>query len=364
MLEIIFLFLLSGYFLQSILFIIGAKKKFTKTNSDEFPAATLIVAARDEEKNILDCLKSLDQLIYPDDKLEILIVDDCSTDSTAEIIDKFISGKKKFRMIVIDEEKQSNLQGKTRAVATAIDQASGEIILTTDADCIVNPKWVKTIASYYNSEVGVVNGYTSQVARNLFSGIQAIDFIYLLIVAAGTINIKRPISCIGNNMSFRKKAYLDTGGFERLPFSVTEDFMLLMGIKKLKKYELIYPLDKESLVTSKPCPTMKDLFNQKKRWAVGGLKVPPGGFSIMFWGFFTNLCVLLTPVFFSPSWLYLVLFKISIDFFVLYPVHRILGITKNLKYFPLYQIYYLIYVIMLPFILLLNRKVKWKGRVY
>ena len=94
---------------------------------------------------------------------------------------------------------------------------------------------LKQYAPIIRDDVGIVNGFTTQTAYNAFSGMQAIDFVYLLIVAAGTINLGYPISCIGNNMSYRKKAYLETGGYEKLPFSVTEDFNLLMAIARLGK---------------------------------------------------------------------------------------------------------------------------------
>jgi cellulose synthase/poly-beta-1,6-N-acetylglucosamine synthase-like glycosyltransferase len=193
---------------------------------------------------------------------------------------------------------------------------------------------------------------------------QAIDFIYLLFVAAGTINLGKPLSCIGNNMSFRKKAYEETGGFEKLPFSVTEDFLLLNSIHKLKKYKLVYPLDVNTLVTSKPCETLADLFKQKKRWAVGGLEAPPFGILLMSWAFLTNLFILITPFFFNAVWIYLLIFKLAIDFFVLLPLHRKLGLQKNLKYFLVFELYLMIYVIILPFTVLFNKKIKWKDREY
>src|SRR5690606_40517064 len=112
------------------------------------------------------------------------------------------------------------------------------------------------------------------------------------------------------------------------------------------------------------CTTWKSLIRQKKRWGVGGLGVPFIGFIIMVFGFLCNLAILLTPLFFSPVWLYLAVFKITIDYFVLLPVHRRLKITKHLKYFFHYQLYYLVYVIALPFLVLPNRKVIWKGRTY
>jgi cellulose synthase/poly-beta-1,6-N-acetylglucosamine synthase-like glycosyltransferase len=363
MFELIFLIFASLYFIQSVLFIIGIKRKFPQLKDEKLPYASVIVAARNEEENIIRCLNALDKLNYPQDKLEIILVDDNSTDRTGELIDNFIKNKNRFKKIVTRRE-IGKLKGKTNALANAIESAKGEIILTTDADCAVDPEWARSIASYYQDDIAIVNGFTNQEADNGFSGIQALDFIYLLIVAAGTINFGKAISCIGNNMSFRKKAYDEVGGYESLPFSVTEDSNLLHAIDRLGKYKIVYPLDKGALVNSIPCPDLKSLYRQKKRWAVGGLQVPFTGFVLMLTAFVTNLCILLTPVFYSPVWLYLVVFKLIVDFLVLYPVHNYLGIKKNLKYFILFQIYYIIYVICLPFIVLFSRRVIWKGRKF
>jgi cellulose synthase/poly-beta-1,6-N-acetylglucosamine synthase-like glycosyltransferase len=301
--------------------------------------------------------------MYPDDKLEIIIVDDRSTDNTGKIIEEFIYNKIRFKKIVTSKE-IGKLKGKTNALANAVEISAGEIILTTDADCIVEPEWVYRTASYYQKDVAMVNGFTNQDAFNNFSGLQAIDFIYLLTVASGAVNLGFPISCIGNNMSYRKSVYKETGGYENLPFSVTEDSLLLHAINRLKKYKIIYPLDKDSLVTSAPCSTLRELYRQKKRWSIGGLDVPLYSFFLMGTAFFANLCLLLTPLFFTPVWLYLAVFKIAIDFFLLYPVHKELSITKNLRYFFSFELYYIIYAVVIPFVVLFSRKVIWKNREY
>jgi cellulose synthase/poly-beta-1,6-N-acetylglucosamine synthase-like glycosyltransferase len=363
MFEVIFLVFVGIYFFQSVIYMIGASKKFKKINEPDFPTVSVIVAARNEEENIVRCLTSLDRQIFPQGKLEIIIVDDKSTDSTGKLIDEFISGKGKFKKIVT-EKQIGHLKGKTNSLANAIAIAKGEVILTTDADCEALPDWVYTIASYFDKDIGMVNGFTTQEARNFFGGMQALDFIYLLTIASGTINLGYPISCIGNNMAYRKQAYLDVGGYESLPFSVTEDSLLLLAMNRLRKYKIIYPLDKNALVNSEPCRNFKELYKQKKRWAVGGIDVPLYGYTVMASALVVNLFILLTPLFFSPVWLYLAVFKLAIDFFVLYPVHKVLGLTRNLKYFFVFELYYTLYVLALPFILLINRKVVWKERKY
>lgn len=363
MFEIIFIILIVLYFIQSSFFLIGVQKKFPVIDKDKLLSATVIVAARNEEKNILKCLESLNKLIYPKDKLEIIIVDDRSTDKTSEIIDDFIKDKPIFKKIISKQER-GKLKGKTNALACGINKANGEIIFTTDADCIVKPSWVIKTASYYKDNIAMVNGFTTQIADCNFNGMQSIDFIYLLMIASSTINLGKPISCIGNNMSYLKKAYLEVGGYEALPFSVTEDFNLLMAVSKLGKYKIIYPMDKETLVTSIPCKNFKELYRQKKRWAVGGLGVPLSGFMILITGYLTYLCLLLLPFFYSTLSLFLLLLKLAIDFLVLFPIHKKLGIIKNMKYFFVTEVYFTVYVLALPFLVLFNKKVKWKGREF
>ncbi|MGE5430670.1 MAG: glycosyltransferase [Syntrophomonadaceae bacterium] len=363
MFEIIFLIAAGLYFLQSFVLLIGAGKKYKKIPSEELPTVSVIVAARNEEDNIGRCLESLNNLQYPEGKLEILIVDDNSTDSTRPIIENFISDKPKFKCICTTH-KVDHLKGKTNALANALEIAAGEVIMTTDADCQVPPGWVRSIASYYDKDVAMVCGYTTQEASDQFSGMQMLDFMYLLTVAAGSMNLNFPLSCIGNNMSYRKSAYKEIGGYEALRFSVTEDFNLLKAMFRMGKYKIIYPLEPEALVESKPCSDMKSLYWQKKRWGVGGLDSDMRGFIVMASGFLASLCTALTPFFFSSTALYLAVFKISTDYFMLFPILKRFNLAGKLKYFASFEIYFIIYVLLLPLIVIINRKVVWKGRNY
>ena len=82
--EIIYLVFVSGYFILSYIFLAGLKKKFDKVGENELPSVSVIVAARNEEDNIKNCLQSLLELNYPNEKLEIILVNDESTDKTEE----------------------------------------------------------------------------------------------------------------------------------------------------------------------------------------------------------------------------------------------------------------------------------------
>ena len=363
MFEIIFLIAISLYFIQTVVFLIGASKKFKKVDDENLPSISIIVAARDEEENILDCLESLNNLIYPEDKIEIIIADDQSTDSTGMIIDDFIKDKTKFKKIIPDK-KFGNLRGKALAIANALEHSNGEVILTTDADCMVSPTWAKTLASYYTEDVAIVCGFTDQLEYNAFAWMQSVDFIYLLSIASGAMNLGKPLSCIGNNMSYRRSVYDEVGGYESMPFSVTEDFTLLMTIHALRKYKIIYSVDAGGMVTSKPCANAKFLYRQKKRWGVGGLDSDLINFMVLVSGFLAHLGILLTPFFFSTTALVLVLFKFFTDYFFLAPIYKELKLKLKLKYFVTFELYFLTYVLLLPLLLLFSRKVVWKGRKY
>lgn len=363
MFEIIFLIVVSLSFLQLVVLTIGANKKYKKLGEEELPFVSVVVAARNEESNILRCMEALDKSLYVENKLEIIIVNDRSTDSTGRIIEEFIKDKPKFRTL-IPEEGKGSLTGKANAIHQGILVAKGEVILSTDADCAVSQTWIKTTASYFTKDVSFVGGYTAQEGDHPFFAMQSIDFLYLLTVAGGAMNLGKPLSCIGNNMAYRKDLYWKTGGFEKIPFTVTEDFQLLMALHRLKDYKTIYPIDENSLVVSSPCRNLSELFHQKKRWGVGGLESDIIGFLVMAIGYLASLGVILTPVFFSPVSLYLALFKIFTDFFFILPVYNKLRLKLKFRDFLAFEIYFIIYVLALPFIVLPNRKVKWKGRVY
>ena len=343
--------------------VIGIRKNFNKLADDDLPSISIIVAARNEEDNILECMQSLEKLIYPSGKMEIILVNDHSNDATGGIIETFIKDKPQFKYLIPSEAIVSR-GGKANAIANAIRIASGKVILTTDADCTVLPTWAKSIAQYYTDNVAIVCGYTTQVDKDSFGAMQAIDFIYLLEVAAGTINLGKPLSCIGNNMSYRKDVYEEVGGYEGIPFSVTEDSRLMVSIDELKKYRIIYPLEEQALVTSKPCSTFKELYRQKKRWGAGGKESGLIGYAVMGSGFLSHIAILLIPFFFSMVSIYLLLFKLVIDYYFILPVYQRLKLKLNFKHFLVFEMYFVIYVVLLPFIVLFDKKVQWKGREF
>ncbi|MCL5020996.1 MAG: glycosyltransferase, partial [Bacteroidetes bacterium] len=222
-----------------------------KSTAGSVPRVTIVVAAKDEEKNLQECIDSLTNLDYPSSSLEIIIVNDKSTDSTAAIVDKAAS---KFPFLRrVDASESALLRGKTNALSQGIQRASGDFIFLTDADCAVGRNWIKDTLEYFDEGTGIVAGVTlvSKTTKRI-DGIQALDWTFLLTVGAGLATVGRPLACLGNNLAFRRKAYDDVGGYRKIKFSVTEDYALFKAIVKSGKWGYKYPMDKLTLVETLP----------------------------------------------------------------------------------------------------------------
>ncbi|HTY36554.1 MAG TPA: glycosyltransferase [Bacteroidota bacterium] len=327
------------------------------------PFVSVVIAARDEEDNLDACLESVLHQTCPPDQFEVILINDRSTDGTERVCREFTGRFQNFRYLNAREDQQ--LRGKTNALDQGIEKARGQIILITDADCTVPPTWVEWTARRYDNNVGIVGGLTLQHISTWFQGMQSLDWAFLLGLAAATMSLRFPLSTIGNNLSFRKSAYLGVGGYRKIPFSVTEDFMLFQAIVQTKQWDYFCPIDPRVLVVSKPCQTWRELFRQKHRWGKGGLDMKLGGMSIMAIGFGLNVLMIvsiLTGAY--GAGVCTLLLKMLGEFAFLFTLLRKQGHVEILKHFLWYEMYFITYVVMLPFLVFLGGKVVWKGRTY
>jgi 1,2-diacylglycerol 3-beta-glucosyltransferase len=328
----------------------------------QLPSVSIIIAARNEEERILACLNSLRHLDYPTEKLEILIVDDCSTDKTSAIVREFIAEFGGITLLNTPPER-GNLRGKTNAIAHGIKNSTGEIIMFTDADCSVSPGWVRSTVRYFARDTGIVGGYTILRSRSVFHGIQALDWLYLFGIASATSGLGIPLTAIGNNLSIRRDAYLETGGYEVIPFSVTEDYSLVQTILQKTRYAIRFPLEAEAVVTSEPCDTVSHLFRQKQRWGVGALDMVPIGMAIVAVGWLIRAVNVAAVVFlpwttFLPS---LTVLFIA-DYLFLSTMFTLPPFRSLRKYFIFFEIYITLYGLFIPFLAFVSRHVVWKER--
>ncbi len=329
-----------------------------------FPHVSVLVAARNEEGNILSCLQSLARSRYPFSKLEILIGNDRSEDYTQEIITEFCRKHPGFFAFEISED-LSNLKGKQNVLAQLAQQAKGELLLVTDADIQVSPLWVSSLVSGLEKNQGMVCGPTLIKGETLFANIQSLDWMMGMGIMFAHDNLGIPITAVGNNMGFTQKAYREVGGYESLPFSITEDYKLFQALvheKGLPYRQLFHP---EALNYSVPQLNFKALFKQRKRWFRGGKEIAFHNKILIFFNAGVVPALLISFFFLSP-WETLTLFgfKILADFFFLFSAAFRLKKLKTLIWFPFYEIYYLFMAMLIPINQIMPGKINWKGREY
>jgi 1,2-diacylglycerol 3-beta-glucosyltransferase len=351
------------YVCQVGIFIYGLKRNRNIVHSTSNLSFSIIIAARNEEANLSGCLESVANQTYPVSLYEIIIVNDGSTDGTEAICTDFIKRYPNIKSIRVTDD--ANIRGKANALAQGIESSSGEIILITDADCTVPKTWVEQTATRYNSEVGLIGGFTLQKAATPFEGMQSLDWTFILGMAAATAGLGHPLGSIGNNLSFRRSAYDEIGGYRNLKFSVTEDYTVVQAIVSSLKWKYIYPIDLMHLVESKSCPNVQLIIRQKHRWGKGGLDMKPAGLIIMAIGFLMHL----SP-FIMLFWGGVVqaatalMIKFIADYVFLYQILYRLDRKDDLRWFYWFEIYFIIYVLLLPFLVFFGGKVKWKGREF
>jgi 1,2-diacylglycerol 3-beta-glucosyltransferase len=368
-LTILLLVLVSTYFVGYLLLSIGVwrARRGSETGRSvadaDLPTATVLVCARDEENNIEACVRSLAALDYPKEKIQLLIVDDKSSDRTPEILEQW---QRKLPNLTIYRTgpEVAHLKGKVNALTQGMDVATGEYVLITDADSHVEPTWAKEYIGFYEEDTGMVASITLLDEDSYFDSLQSLDWAYLLGMASAGANLDAPISVIGNNMSVRKSAYESVGGYREIPFSITEDQALMKAIWFKKPWKVKFRIHPDLTVMSKATPTFKAWWRQKHRWVKGGQDLKAFGYLIFGIGFLGNLSMILAP-FLLPAFaaIIVILIKWAADLLIIVPVLTRVRKARLLRYFPMYELYLALFVFSMP-VMIMQKNVVWKGRVY
>ena len=179
------------YILISVLFVIGLFIRRVGHNEIQY-TVSVIIAARNEEDNISPLLTDLVHQTYPKQLYEVIVVNDGSSDKTAEIVLQYAHQHNHFHLFEL-ENIPSEYSPKKFAMTKGISKSRGEIILTADADCRVKPTWIEAMVGYFSPQVGMVVGF-SQFGRkkekhSFFENLQATDFLQLMAAAAGSCSL-------------------------------------------------------------------------------------------------------------------------------------------------------------------------------
>lgn len=365
-----FLVLLIHYVIFLFKIYLGLTKlsnKVSNSNPSEF--VSIIVPFRNEEKNILNTYNSLTTQNYPTEKFEIIFVNDSSDDNSLQLLENL---PKKENIVIFSVPIDYSVNAhKKRAIRFGIEKSKGEIIVTTDADCLHPNYWLKNLLKFMDEETGFVSGPVEFNSNsNLFSEMQRLEFAGLVITGAGLIGAGNPIICNAANIAYRKKAFEEVGGFTyQMSLSSGDDELLMQKIHRDTDYKIKFALDKNAIVSTEANPSIKDFYHQRKRWASKGLFYGDHLLLlklILIFLFYLSLVVqpilgiFLTTEFFFTFLISFIL-KISTEYLLLKKGTTLLFDSKILKPFLITEILQVPYILVSGFMGMFGNLV-WKDR--
>ena len=333
---------------------------------------SVVIPARNEEKNIIGCLESVCSQHYPPELLQVVAIDDCSTDKTWDLLRHFHTGEKVINSTRLAEVEDGEFSAyKKRAIETGIAMSHNNVIVTTDADCKHPLTWLKTIALFYEEKkpAFIAAPVALQNDSSVLQIFQALDFLVLQGITGASVHKKIHSMCNGANLAYEKRIFNEVAGFTGIDNIASGDDMLLMH-KISSKYpdRIHYLKSKQAIVASLPMQTWKDFFDQRIRWSSKARSYDDKRiFWVLLLVYLFNLSFLVLLVggsWFHVLWVYagiLWIAKTIIEFPFVYSVASFFDKTSLLKYFFFFQPFHIASTIMAG---LLGQfgKYEWKGR--
>lgn len=356
------LILLYRYWLQ--------KLKPVTVNPSFTPSVTftVLIPARNEEKNIAACLHSIKQLNYPQALMEIIVIDDFSEDNTAALVQQFSTVK---LVQLKDNITQQINSYKKKAIEVGIQHSKGDYIVTTDADCTVPENWLLNFAwmiEQHQSEF-IAAPVAMKEESSFIKLFQSLDFLSLQGITAASVGAGFHSMCNGANLCYSKKAFAAVDGFKDVDHIASGDDMLLMyKVQQQFPGKVHYCYSPGSIVLTDPVETIQDFFRQRIRWASKADKYNDKRiFWVLLLVYFFNfflLTLLVAGCFNAALWiLFLAIFfaKTITELIFMIPVASFFRKQSLLMWFPLMQPFHIIYTIVAGWFGKFGTY-EWKGR--
>lgn len=332
-------------------------------------SVSIIVAARNEADNIHRTIESLLAQDYNKALTEIIFIDDHSTDNTAEIVRSYAGSGVKLISL---KENQALNSYKKKAIQTAIGQATGDLIITTDADCRMGTAWLKTIIAFYEQKrykmISSPVAYDEE--KSFFERAQSLEFLYLIGLGASTIGNKKPSTCNGANLAYEKAAFYEVGGFQGIDdLASGDDELLLHKIAARYDNHIGFLRSPDAMVYTHAKPNLGEFLQQRKRWASKSTRYKNKSIIVLgvFIWFFNvsillNLLVGLFFIGFLKIALIQLLLKIIVEFIFLMDVTKFAKRRSLLVLLPVLNVLHVLYIIYIG-VAGNSGKYNWKGRM-
>ncbi len=363
--------LLSLYYFYFLLKIYNGLNKISTSslNDVEDHFISIIIPFRNEAQNILNSISSVEGLNYPRDKYEVIYVDDNSTDDSFSLAD---SGKKMSNIKLYRLTGEVPGKGnKKYALQYGIGKSQGDIIVTTDADCIHPQNWLNHIAGCFDSVTAFVSGPVEFIeTKGLFPRVQSTEFAGLILAGAGLIGAGRPIICNGANIAYRREVFNNLGGLkDNLNIASGDDEYLMQKIARETNYKIRFCPSREAVVHTDPNRSIGSFLNQRRRWASKSFFYKDAGLTttlVLIFLFYAGLIaqtVLLISGYFYFAFTLLggLLIKILMELLIIKRGERLFLSKKNIRVFLITEFLQVPYIIIASIAGLVGG-FTWKGR--
>ncbi len=354
------------YFLFRILR--GLQKLAFSSPEAENHAVTVIVAARNEEETIENSLRSILAQDYPAHLVEVIVVDDSSTDATVERARRMALKDSRLRILELPPH-DSDLGGrKPLAIAKGVNAAQGDIILTTDADCTVKRTWIRSMSGCFGSDTAFVAGpVLEEGGKGFVSEISKVEFLGLITTAAGLIGNQTPIICNGANIAYRRSAFLKVEGYgDKHHFS--DDEVLMQRIAQRNLGAILFCAEPGSFASTRSPETLRALWDQRVRWSSKKNHYENKTIVLKLLGLYSFFLILLlastaTIVFPSliPLVAVIVLAKIAAEGWILLKGNRLFQKGISFFHFMIAEVFHVPYIVFAAFVGQFT-SLRWKGK--
>ncbi|MDB5283768.1 MAG: hypothetical protein JWO06_2843 [Bacteroidota bacterium] len=365
------------YVLMVLYFFAGwlrLKKTEISISDADLPFVSVVIPVRNEADYIKDCLESIFKQNYPQDKFEVVVIDDYSTDPTLQIAREF----KQPNLLVLDLQQYLGNPGeyspnKKKALALGVKNARGEIVITTDGDCAMAENWLRTMTGFYlQNDCKLITGpVLIKPARNPLAWFQQLDVITMLGITGATIRNNFPTMCNGANLMYSKKVFHDVEGFKgNHEVPTGDDIFLMHKINERYPGSIGFVKNFDACVFTKAEKGLGGFVAQRIRWVSKSRRFNDVKVTlVLVFAYLFNFFIIIAAVqAIQPdewSWLPVAIAggtKIFIDVVFAIPVTYFFRKMILLLLLPVIEIFHVLYVVLVGALSLTGRY-RWKDRL-
>lgn len=211
------------------------------------PNVAIIVVGRNEAHNVEDCLKSLCVQDYPPEKLQIVFIDDHSSDDTLDRAKRIALQHPALLQAVSAPDSPPRVGPKKNALRYGIARVHGDVLLFTDADCRVAVGWVRALVKHFDPQTGAVLGTMMPHERTrLLDRLYWLERLLVGYTSAAAIGWGNPASACGGSLAYRRRAFEESGGIAHAEAAAGDDDLTIQAIAR-QGWRVRYAADPASI---------------------------------------------------------------------------------------------------------------------